>query len=299
MTGAITLSLDFELGWGVVGNGMWRRREAAGVYRDLRPSLKRFVALLDDLEIPCIWAVVGAMIEAPPDRDLGHLRGSYANRTRAFLATAEQATHDGRDLLDTVLTSRTPHVFGTHGYSHVLFDDADQDEIVLGDDISKATRANEKAGLDHRFFVFPENRAAHFHLFSGSGVEVARMHALNEAAPGQRGNLASRFCASIMRPVSPVTEIPSNDGPILHHASELVNWGENAGRLKRTMTKRRLKLALNRAQGGDHVHFWLHPFDLVATPGLEDFVQNWVKDIAKGRDRGLWSIDAREAARAA
>lgn len=297
MTGAITISLDFEAGWGVVGNGGWRAREAAGVYRDLRPALKRFVGLLDDLDIPCIWAVVGAMIEAPAVRELGHLRGAFANKTRAFLDTAETATHDGRDLLDTVLAARTNHGFGTHGYSHVLFDDLEQDETTYREDLTRAVATNRKAGLDADFFVFPENRAGHFDVLRHAGIRKARMYAINAPAPTARPGPSRRFLSSIARPASPVAERQLHNGLCLHHASELVNWGENAGRLKRAVTKRRLNLAVNRAKGGDHVHFWLHPFDLVATPGLDDFVQNWVKDIAKGRDRGLWSIDA-EAARA-
>ena len=37
--GKVTVSLDFEIGWGAVETGLWKPRQAKGVYTDLRPAM--------------------------------------------------------------------------------------------------------------------------------------------------------------------------------------------------------------------------------------------------------------------
>ena len=284
MTGAITISLDFEAGWGVIGNGDWRPRQAQGVYRELRPTLRRFVNLLDNLDIPCLWAVVGAMIDAPQKRDLSHLRGAYAGKAQVFLAESEAETHDGRDLLDIVLNARSQQIFGTHGYSHVLFNDPDQDDTVYRAEFERARAANDAAGLPSDFFVFPENRIGHHDIVAGAGIKIARTPPLNAPAPDARPGLLMRAAGSFLRPVSPVSEQTLESGLCLHAASELLNWGTYGGGLKSALIRRRNLRALNAALKGKHVHYWLHPFDLVATDGLLPFVEHLLTIAARARD---------------
>ena len=286
MTAAITISLDFEAGWGVVGNGGWRQREAQGVYRDLRPVLKRFVRLLDTLEIPCIWAVVGAMIDPPEKRDLSHLKGTYGQKARRFLAEAETMTHDGRDLLDIVLTAKSPQVFGTHGYSHVLFDDPEQDSLVYRAELERALVANATASLASDFFVFPQNRVGHLDVVAKAGIKVARTPPANAPAPGALPGPISRAIGSLLRPISPVVDTTLDNGLHLHAGSELLNWGTNGGWAKAALVRRRNRRALDTALAGNHVHYWLHPFDLVATKGLMQFSERLLIRAARARDAG-------------
>lgn len=286
MTGAITISLDFEAGWGVVGNNEWRLREAQGVYRDLRTVLKRFVGLLDTLEIPCIWAVVGAMIDDPKNRHLSHLNGTYGKLVHDFVQESEAMTHDGRDLLDIVLAAKSPQVFGTHGYSHVLFDDPEQNEYVYTSEIENALSANTRANLSSNFFVFPQNRMGYLDIVAGSGIKIARTPPANAPAPGQFPGPIGRAIGSFSRPVSPVVDTIHDSGLRLHAGSELLNWGTNGGVTKATLVRRRNNRALKSALAGHHVHYWLHPFDLVATNGLMTFTEKLLINAAQARDAG-------------
>lgn len=293
MTGKVTISLDFEAGWGVVGNGSWRAREAAGVYRNLRPALRRFVSLLDDLEISCIWATVGAMIEDPSERDFSHLKGAYASKVADFVAQAEGETHLGLDLLETVMSARQKQYFGTHGYSHVLFTDSEQDETVFRVELERARRINASFGLDANFFVFPENRSNHLDVVSDAGIRIARMPAVSGPFPDRRRRAVRRMFDLAVRPVSSVSETVCSGGLRLHHASELVNWGTSAPRIKKALMMRRIERAIQCAKSGQHVHFWLHPFDLVATEGLEEFWVAKMNDIASARNGGSIMIKGR------
>lgn len=284
--GKVTISLDFEAGWGVIDNGKWRLREKAGVYDRLRPALRRFVAQLDATEISCIWAVVGGMVDDPALRDISHLKGSYRAKADRFLAEAKPATKDGRDLLDTVLAARCAQRFGTHGYSHVLFSDPEQDADVFAAELQRARAVNARYGLDAGFFVFPENRFGHLETVRAAGVSMVRMPALNASAQPGAGTAVSRAMGAVLRPPSPVAERQDASGLRLHHGTELLNWGAGAGAAKTWLTKRRIEGALRAARGGAHVHFWLHPFNLAETRGLLAYVEDLLSCLARWRDAG-------------
>lgn len=292
--GRVTLSLDFEAGWGVIGNGRWQKREADGVYDTLRPVLRRFVSQLDATGISCVWAVVGGMIDSPAERDISHLKGQYRAKAEHFLSTAQPNTKDGRDLLETVLAARCPQLFGTHGYSHVLFTDPEQDDEVISGELDRARAANARHGLPSTFLVFPENRFGAFGLVHRAGIIVARMPAFGNQAGSGRRNLVQRALQVALRPPNPVVEMSDATGLRLHHGTELLNWGVDAGPAKTWLTKRRIERALAMACGGAHVHFWLHPFNLAETRGLLSYVEDLLVRLALWRDAGKITIGGPE-----
>lgn len=290
MTGRITVSLDFECGWGVIGNGQWQDREKNGVYRELRPVLKSFLSYLDAAEFPCTWAVVGAMVENPVDRFFDHLTGEFGEKVEQFNSQSESQTNDGRDLLDAVLASSARHSFGVHTYSHLLFSEYAKEPAVLVEDINRSISLNKALGLGSEFFVFPENRSGSFDIVKAAGITRARMHAFNANHPDAKRHPLRRLTDSCFRPVSSVCEVSDESGLILHYASELINWGEGASSLKVELTKRRVRKAVERASRGEHVHFWLHPFDLVATPGLYEFLKEVIDSIARCQNEGVIEV---------
>ena len=286
MTGRVTVSLDFECGWGVIGNNQWKAREAGGVYRELRPVLKKFLNCLDAAELPCTWAVVGAMVENPNDRCFEHLTGEFGKKVKMFNSVSESQTNDGRDLLDTVLASVGHHRFGVHTYSHLLFSEYASEPNVILEDLNKSIAVNNALGLGSDFFVFPENRSGSFDLVKTAGIKTVRMHAFNSNHPDIKRHALRRVMESWFRPVSPVCEVRADSGLMLHYASELINWGEGASSMKVELTKRRVRHAVESASKGEHVHFWFHPFDLVSTPGLFDFVKEVVDSITRYQHQG-------------
>jgi len=292
MTGRMTISLDFEAGWGVVGNGMWKAREAAGVYDELRPTLKRFVALLDDLEISCSWAVVGGMIDDPGMLQLDHLKGRYKAKMDDFIQNSRATTRDGRDLLDIVLDAKQPQYFGSHTYSHLLFTDEEQDTATIEDDLRRSRSINTKLGLSADVLVFPQNHWGHLATVAECGFKTVRMPARNAKPPQSGAGQLQRAISTLARPISPVFKERYSEQLTLHYASELFNWGVGANLLKRSLTKWRIKRAMSAAKSGAHVHFWLHPFNLVETSGLLEFVCERLYDMAKERDAGRITVES-------
>jgi hypothetical protein len=292
--GRVTISLDFEAGWGVIGNGRWQKREADGVYDALRPVLRRFVSHLDATGISCVWAVVGGMIDSPAERDISHLKGQYRAQAEHFLSAAKPNTRDGRDLLETVLGARCPQLFGTHGYSHVLFTDTEQDDGVLAGELDRARAANARHGLSSTFLVFPENRFGAFGVVHRAGISVARMPAFGGQAGSGGRNVVQRALDAAFRPPGPVVETTDATGLCLHHGTELLNWGVDAGHVKTWLTKRRIERALALACSGAHVHFWFHPFNLAETRGLLSYVEDLLVRLALWRDAGKITIGGGE-----
>jgi hypothetical protein len=287
--GKVRLSLDFECGWGVAQGGDWRAVEAAGVYRDLRPALRRFTRKLDDLELSFTWAVVGGMVDEPSARDVSHLRGAFAQDMNVFLAEAEELTVDGRDLLDMVFGLKTKQSFGTHTYSHLLFSDTEQGIEVIAKDLAQAAAVNQRLGLDANRLVFPRNHAGHLEIVAATGITHVRMPPFGSADPAARPGSLQRGLSLAFRPVSEVIEIANESGVVCHHASELLNWGASASVIKRSLIRRRRKRAMNEVMRGADIHFWIHPFDLVQTKGLENDVEAMLLHIASLRDRDLIS----------
>lgn len=283
--GKIRISLDFECGWGVAQNQGWRAVEAAGVYRDLRPALRRFARQLDQLELSLTWAVVGGMVDEPSARDVSHLRGGFANDMKVFLAEAEEPTIDGRDLLDIVLDIRTKQVFGTHTYSHLLFSDPEQLPEVIAADLARAVAVNRGLGLEASRLVFPRNHTGHFDQVAAASISHVRMPPIDSANPTARPGKLRRYIDAVIKPPSPVIEHSSPEGLTLHHATEFLNWGVGASAAKRHIHWRRVNKAVEAARRGSDIHFWLHPFNLAQKSGLNASLEDLLVQIAGMRDR--------------
>lgn len=112
------------------------------------------------------------------------------------------------------------------------------------------------------------------------------MPPVNSLDPSANTGAIQRAISLATRPVASVVEAEDASGVTLHFASELLNWGATASRVKRALIRRRRKLALERAKHGEDIHFWIHPFDLVQTKGLASDVYDLLVNIAALRDCG-------------
>ena len=287
---AVILSLDFECGWGSIDTGLWREREKAGIYTELRPALRRFVDHLDATGFSATWAIVGAMIEPPRLRDTAHLKGAYGKAVENFCKTAAEPTHDGRDLLDIVLSVGTTQHFGTHSYTHPRFIDPEQNPDVYAVELTRARTANARAGIAADRLVCPRNELGHLETIARAGISRLRTPPSLASAPATRG-AGARFWHALTAPPAPVREIHHEGGLVLHSGTEFLNWGRTAGSFKRAITQRRINAALRCASTGQgDVHFWLHPFNLVETPGLLEYALSFLDRVARLRDAGRVSV---------
>ncbi|MFO6464825.1 hypothetical protein ACK8OR_10560 [Jannaschia sp. KMU-145] len=287
----VTITLDFECGWGAIGDGMWRTREAAGVYDRMRDDIPRFVDTLGRLGLELTWACVGAMISDPAEIRIDHLGGRFATQARRFLDEARPTSRDGRDLLAVVRACRHPQSFGSHTYTHVLLDDADQSRDGIARELERARAANDATGIAANLLVFPRNRAAHLDLVAASGFHRVRLApdpptggigVIAAAMPG----LLGRGARSVFARPSAARRYAHPAGPEAETGTDLLDWGARPAIGKRAATRRRIRRALETAKSGHPIHLWLHPFNLSETVGLLAETTEFLERIAQLRDRG-------------
>ncbi|WP_298436725.1 polysaccharide deacetylase family protein [uncultured Jannaschia sp.] len=286
----VTITLDFECGWGAIGDGMWRTREAAGVYDRMRDDVPRFVDTLGRLGLELTWACVGAMISDPADIRIDHLGGRFATEACRFLDEARPTSRDARDLLGVVRACRYPQSFGSHTYTHVLLDDPDQSRDGVARELERARAANDAAGIASNLLVFPRNRAAHLDLVAASGFHRVRlapdpptggMGVIAAALPG----LLGRGARSIFTPPAAARRYAHPAGPEAETGTALLDWGTQPAIGKRAATRRRIRRSLDAARSGQPVHLWVHPYNFSETPGLMSETIDTLEDIARLRDR--------------
>jgi len=286
--GTVSISLDFELGWGAMETGLWRMREANGVYRNLRPIMTRMTGLLGDLELSLTWATVGAMISAPKPADFDHLPDAFRTRAVDFLAQSDALTHDGRDLFAMVAECATPQDIGSHTFSHTRFPAPEFSRAAKQHDLEMAVSAVEnQTNQTPRSFVFPLNQPGDLDLVSEAGFEVARL--APEAPKSRVGKLMVK-----LRGAGPSAfRSAQTDTLSTETGSFLYTWGIHRDRhLRRALANRQLAQGLRWASTSDfHMHIWLHPFNLSEVEHLEDDFTALLRTLAIMRDAGSIRIE--------
>ena len=278
--GNFTVSLDFELGWGAIETGLWRMREDKDVYSKLRPTLKRIANLLDELEISLTWATVGAMISAPSQEDFDYLPLPFQSRAKEFLASAASTSKDGRDLFDLVASTSTPQDIGSHSFSHTRFQEKTFTEAQKAIEMQKSIAALNAFGITPQSFVFPVNQVASYNVVEQAGIKVARTPP--KTPDGKVGKLVEKICG-----YTPTAIRTNHHGGLnVESGSMLYYWGLNSDwRLRRTLVQNQVRAGLKAATDSDHhLHLWLHPFNLVEIPTLEQEFCKLLKKAAKLRD---------------
>lgn len=285
MPGTLVLSFDTELGWGSIENGLWRRREAAGVFGRTRGMLSTLLDRMDDLEIPATFAVVGGLLVRPDDLDLGHLP---LPATRATERALEQATREdtfyGPDVIEAIAGARVRHEIGCHTYSHTRFTYPGVDEESVRGDLSLFARTLPEGLGTARSLVFPRNEERFEDELKKAGFRAYR-----GGIPASKGTRARRLVSSVLRPpsLSGISEV--RPGLLRTGSSLFFNPGYHrryALPLVLAQASRGLGLA---ARTGGTLHVYNHPFNFAEVPGLLGAYTTFLGRAARLREAGLLS----------
>lgn len=281
--GKLTISLDFELGWGAIESEKWEERQRNYIYEDFRIVFKRFLSLLDDLEIPLTWATVGAMISNPTKTDFEHLPPVFMNRAVQFLNNAKPLTKDGRDLFESLLNMRTQQDIGLHSFSHTRFlEESFSVESKLVD-LKKGQQSLLKYGVQPKSFVFPVNQVSNLDLLSQVGIEVARI------PPKISSRNVGKLSEALLGQTPTARRCKVQSDLYTEAGSMLFNW--RGKKLRKLLINHQVGLGLSKATRSDyHFHLWLHPFNLAEIPGLESGLYKLLKKAAGLRDEGKIDI---------
>jgi peptidoglycan/xylan/chitin deacetylase (PgdA/CDA1 family) len=288
-TGRLIISFDFELGWGGIESGRWLIRQKSQTFTNLRPVFKHLILELEAMDIPVVWATVGAMVSPLARHDFEHLPKLMQDNILNFLDNAESETIDGRDLLELILSSRINHEIASHSFSHTRFNFNEYSLYSQTTDLTKSMDALEKY-TDNKpsSFVFPQNIVTSFEALSKVGFKVARV--VNDDRIRFDGRV-KKYMNRIIFPPPPVSKREEGNGLVSHSTSLFYKWGGKSEPIQRKIVNIQARRALKRTVGGSgDTHIWLHPFNLVETPNLMKDFLFLLRYIAELRDKNLLTI---------
>jgi hypothetical protein len=189
-SGIFTISLDFELHWGV------SETRTVEDYREnldnTRKAIKKMLELFKEYEIHVTWATVGFLFCRDKDEILSYAakirQPEYANDklsnykllTRIGKDYVEDPYHFGNDVLPLIQACPYQEI-ATHTFSHYYCLEEGQEKENFSDDIDAAMKVASSLNIKLESIVFPRNQ------YSGEYLEVCRQKGLKV----YRGNATS------------------------------------------------------------------------------------------------------------
>jgi hypothetical protein len=319
--GALVLSLDFELHWGVrdhTAPDASYRRNLLGGRTAVRRMLERFV----DAGAAATWAAVGLLFaatraereaHAPAVRPRYHAPRLSPYAEPAGEGEADDPLHYAATLVEAIRDAPRQEV-ATHTFSHFYCLEPGQDREAFRADLASAVSIAAARGVRLESIVFPRNQhnPSYDDLLLAAGIRCYRGNPaawMYRPVNGRGDSLRMRGARllDLHLPVAGPHAVPWNRIP---QASGLCNVP--ASRFLRPCAPGRSSLdalRLRRIRGemegaarrGDVYHLWWHPHNFGEHPDLNlAFLDRVLDHHARCRDRyGMRSLTMAEAARAA
>jgi len=181
--GALVISLDFELHWGVRD-----KRAVDGPYREnllgARKAIPQMLDLFEEFGIAATWATVGFLFaknRQEREEFSPALRPQYANsKLDAYSEpTGDNEDDDPMHYASSLITriAKTPkQEIATHTFSHYYCQEPGETRNAFAADIASAMAMGRRYGFDIRSIVFPRNqfRAGYESVLSDAGITCYR-----------------------------------------------------------------------------------------------------------------------------
>lgn len=241
--GALTISIDLELAWGV-----WDHLTPDDLRRaasDERPICAALIELFDRYHVPATWAVVAALLDDKSAR------------------TGPREAWFAPDIVEQVRRAKAGHEIGSHSGRHIYFDIASAAEAR--EDLAYAQRIHRVHGLAFDSFVFPRGACGHLDAVAGAGLKVCNFadvgwvdgaRAIGRSV-GKIANLADKLL-----PIPPCPAMVERRGALAHIPKSMLLMGRNGLRrfVLPAVTRTKMRQGLARAQAtGGIFHLWFHP----------------------------------------
>lgn len=163
--GALVISLDFELHWGVRD---WAPADGPYLPSILgaRVAIPCLLETFREFDVAATWATVGLLFarssqEAqafqPAVLPQYHDRSLFPYNEPVGVNESDDPIHFGRSLLEEI--RRTPRQeVGSHTFSHYYCREPGQDRAAFAADLDSAVQIAETCGVELRSLVFPRNQ---------------------------------------------------------------------------------------------------------------------------------------------
>jgi len=275
--GALVISLDFELHWGV------RDHLSIDDYRDnlagARIAVPEILKLFGKHNIAATWATVG-MLFAETKKELiaafPNRRPNYINPVlspyNSLSEVGEDETSDPFHFAPTLIREiiRTPRQeLATHTFSHFYCLEDGQTEGDFKEDIEAAARIGARFGNVCRSIVFPRNQfnPAYLDVLRCQGVSAYRSNGLHWAYTGRNKETQLRRAYRLLDTYIPLRGSQKqhlgpvdSEKPIDIPASAFLRPYQPQYRHLEHIRLYRITSAMTAAaQSGSIYHLWWHP----------------------------------------
>jgi hypothetical protein len=255
--GALTISIDLELLWGVWDNPLSSRELHCGPTE--RAIATRLLELFERYQTAATWAIVGRLLD--DSRGYDGLRGDRD----AWFAP---------DIIDQIRRDGTEHEIGSHSWGHIYCHQSTAPAVR--EDLGRARDLHRQWGLPFDSFVFPRNQVAHLDELKHAGLRVFRstdaglLHWTESRVPSLRPavNLMEKALAL---PTATVLPLQHANGLIELPSSTLLMGRGGSRRLispARFAAKMRRAL-LRAAESRTIFHLWFHPSNFYDEPDVQ------------------------------
>lgn len=181
--GALVISLDFELLWGVFDKVDWREKKE--YFQNTRKLIPDILNIFEKYEISCTWATVGMLFNHDWDEWNSNIPKSLPQYEKSVLSAytfgrsiqnrETEAFCFAPDLIKQI--KKTPRQeIGTHTYSHYYCMEAGQTSVSFEADLLKSEELAQNYGISLKSLVFPRNQynRSYLHICKKNGIQTVR-----------------------------------------------------------------------------------------------------------------------------
>lgn len=279
--GALVISLDFELLWGVrdlyPSDGGAYRRNLLGA----RTAIPKLLDLFAEYEIAATWATVGLLF-AHDRKEAGCFWPEVLPRFHDpaldpydGVVGEDEATDPIRyatSLIDLIASAPRQEI-GSHTFGHYYPLEPGHDREAFRSDLEAAVRIGEQFGARPRSLVIPRNQLsrADLHVIAEAGFTSVRDNARGHVhracsnaefrvASQRIGRIADAYLPLTGRQVARWSEIPVVEGVALLPASHFLRPRSHSLRHLEPARFLRLRSSIRAAaKEGGVCHLWWHP----------------------------------------
>lgn len=315
LPGALVISLDFELQWGV-------RERAGGPYaanllgtHELVPRLLR---LFEEYEIAATWATVGFLFASSREEREGYTPSVLPAYAKLELSPYGDATGEGeRDdplhfapaLIERIRETPRQEI-ATHTFSHYYCTEAGQTRESFAADLEAARAIAEARGLQLTSIVFPRNQhnPSYDEELISHGITAYRGNpdswmwrfddAADSATRGKRlARMLDTYVGAANEDCVPWSSVLRQSGLCDVRASRLLRPYSPSLRHLEGLRLRRIRRGLRAAaRTGQIYHLWWHPHNLgINIDANLAFLRRILDEFARSRERfGMQSLSMAE-----
>lgn len=267
--GIFTLSLDTELGWGMIDKPLALINNKEYFY-NARGAIDGIIELLEKYEIAATWAIVGSLLMDKPDfreEFINNIIIDMNNRVKEQYIDllSREEIWCGKDIIQKIKSCSIPQEIGSHSHTHIIFGDKTVTSEMASKEFIESWKVLNQQNVELISFVFPRNSINYLGELKNSGFKVYRGVQLSWYL-----NMPERF-RKIFHIFDQLLFItPSVSSPIYHDGltnipASMLYLPMNGFRkfipLKSRIKKaeKGIKKAVDRKQ---IFHLWFHPFNI-------------------------------------